>query len=82
MLGELSLPLRTPVPRFVGARIPWPFFGAELIPGRELPTPSVDRDALGRPLGEFLRALHSARRHASLLGPIRSAAPTWRCACR
>ena len=56
VLGELSLPLRTPIPRFVGDT----FFGAELIPGREL-HPGVDRDALGRPLGEFLRALHSAQ---------------------
>jgi aminoglycoside phosphotransferase (APT) family kinase protein len=61
VLGELSLPLRTPVPRFVGDT----FFGAELIPGREL-HPGVDRDTLGRPLGEFLRALHAASVSAPL----------------
>jgi aminoglycoside phosphotransferase (APT) family kinase protein len=62
VLGELApqLPLPIPVPRFVGHE-PWPFFGAQLIPGRELAGADVDRDALGRALGEFLRALHSAR---------------------
>ena len=33
VLGELSLPLPIPVPRFVGDD-PWPFFGAAFIPGR------------------------------------------------
>jgi aminoglycoside phosphotransferase (APT) family kinase protein len=56
VLGELSLPLRIPVPRFVGDA----FFGAELIPGREL-HPDVDRDELGAPLGAFLRALHASQ---------------------
>src|SRR5690606_16913832 len=47
----------------VGAS-PWPFFGAELIRGSELADARLtedDRCALGRPLGEFLRALHDAR---------------------
>ncbi len=61
VLGELALPLRTPVPRFVGEA----FFGAELIPGREL-HPGVDRDGLGAPLGAFLRALHSSEVSVSL----------------
>ena len=61
VLGELSLPLRTPVPRFVGDT----FFGAELIPGVEL-HPGVDRDGLGAPLGAFLRALHSSEVVAAL----------------
>ena len=68
VLGELSLPLRTPVPRFVGDT----FFGAELIPGREL-HPGVDRDPLGRPLGEFLRALHSS--HVDGVAARRSVSP-------
>jgi aminoglycoside phosphotransferase (APT) family kinase protein len=68
VLGELAplLPLPIPAPRFVGEPcedFPWPFFGAELIPGQELadaaPT-GEERSALGRPLGAFLRALHDA----------------------
>ena len=61
VLGELELPLPTPRPRFVGDG----FYGAELIPGREL-HPGVDRDALGRPLGAFLRALHDTDVRAPL----------------
>jgi aminoglycoside phosphotransferase (APT) family kinase protein len=59
------LPLAIPAPAFVGAPgdgYPWPFFGAELIAGRELSdaSPTDDaRTALGRPLGRFLRRLHS-----------------------
>lgn len=69
VLGQLSLPLPTPVPRFVGEE----FFGAELLPGREL-HPGVDRDALGRPLGAFLRALHASRVDAPLpADPVRRA---------
>ena len=69
VLGELSLPLRTPVPRFVGDA----FFGAELIPGVEL-HPGVDRDALGAPLGAFLRALHASHVTAPLAAdPFRRA---------
>jgi aminoglycoside phosphotransferase (APT) family kinase protein len=65
VLGALAeqLPLPVPVPRWVGAS-PWPFFGAELIRGSELADARLtedDRCALGRPLGEFLRALHDAR---------------------
>src|SRR3954470_11857510 len=41
VLGELApqLPLPIPVPEFVGEpgeQFPWPFFGAELVPGVEL----------------------------------------------
>ena len=74
LLEPLSaqLPLAIPVPRFVGAPadgFPWPFFGAKLIRGRELPlaAPTDDeRRALARPLAEFLRALHGARLDAEL----------------
>ncbi len=74
VLGKLApqLPLPVPAPRWVGEpdeRFPWPFFGAELIGGRELADASLteeQRCALGRPLGEFLRALHDARVDAPL----------------
>jgi aminoglycoside phosphotransferase (APT) family kinase protein len=62
----ILLPLPVPVPRFVGAaneRFPWPFYGADLLPGRELAEAGLDDDqrlevALG--LAGFLRALHDA----------------------
>jgi len=59
-----QLPLPIPEPVYVGVGAdgyPWPFFGAELVPGRELGDLGEDeRAALARPLGEFLRALHGA----------------------
>ena len=74
VLGELApqLPLPVPAPHWIGEpddEFPWPFFGAELIPGRELADASLTHDqrcALGRPLGEFLRALHDADVDAEL----------------
>ena len=68
VLGELApqLPLPIPVPRFVG-HAPWPYFGAELIAGEEpLGLTDDERRAVARPLGEFLRALHSASVSAEL----------------
>ena len=59
------LPLAVPIPTFVGAAsddYPWPFFGARLLPGREIADAALanaDVRNLARPLGEFLRALHS-----------------------
>ena len=59
------LPAPIPVPRFVGApsdRFPWPFFGAELLPGVEPCDAGLsddDREELGGELGRFLRVLHS-----------------------
>jgi aminoglycoside phosphotransferase (APT) family kinase protein len=59
------LPLPIPVPVFAGRPAdgyPWPFFGAALIPGRELAAAGCSEEArcrLARPLGEFLGALHS-----------------------
>jgi aminoglycoside phosphotransferase (APT) family kinase protein len=58
------LPLPVPVPLFVGRPsedFPWPFFGSELLPGRELAEAGLDDDgrlevALG--LAAFLRTLH------------------------
>ena len=60
------LPLPIPQPVFVGhptAAFAWPFFGGPAIPGRELAEamlPDDARAALARPLGRFLRALHTA----------------------
>jgi aminoglycoside phosphotransferase (APT) family kinase protein len=58
------LPLPIPTPLFRGvpaAGYPWPFFGARLLPGHELPDAALDdaaRVAVARPLAAFLRALH------------------------
>jgi aminoglycoside phosphotransferase (APT) family kinase protein len=58
------LPLPVPNPVFVGrpaGGYPWPFFGALLLPGREIPDARLDDDArlaLARPLARFLRVLH------------------------
>jgi aminoglycoside phosphotransferase (APT) family kinase protein len=68
VLPELAplLPIPVPVPAFVGERtdgFPWPFFGSELLPGRELGEAALDDPArveLGRSLARFLRRLHDA----------------------
>jgi aminoglycoside phosphotransferase (APT) family kinase protein len=57
------LPLPIPVPTHVGHAsdaFPWPFFGAQLVPGREIADADVDAVKLGAQLGAFLRALHAA----------------------
>jgi aminoglycoside phosphotransferase (APT) family kinase protein len=63
VLPGLRLPLPTPRPVFVGEPaegFPWPWFGAPFIPGREpFGLSAEQRRGLGRPLGEFLRALHA-----------------------
>jgi aminoglycoside phosphotransferase (APT) family kinase protein len=59
------LPLPIPVPTLIGVpskEFPWPFYGAPFLPGRELADADLDEESrvrLGRPLAEFLRALHS-----------------------
>jgi aminoglycoside phosphotransferase (APT) family kinase protein len=59
-----SLPLPIPDPQFVGqptARYPWPFFGARLLPGRELAESGLAdsrRAGAAASVGCFLRALH------------------------
>jgi aminoglycoside phosphotransferase (APT) family kinase protein len=57
------VPLPIPEPVFVGRpeeEFPWPFFGARYIAGREpLGLDHSARTGLGRPLAEFLQALHS-----------------------
>ncbi|MEV5830410.1 phosphotransferase [Spirillospora sp. NPDC052242] len=58
------LPLPIPVPRYVGepgGGFPWPFFGARLVPGRELAEarpPDGRRAPIAAAVGGFLRALH------------------------
>lgn len=61
---EQLVPLAVPAPRLVGT-MPgegrWPYFGAELIPGRELWAVELGRDdavRVARQVGAFLRALH------------------------
>lgn len=66
VLPELAplLPVPVPVPLFVGEPsddFPWPFFGSELLPGRELGEAGLDapdRVEIGRALARFLRRLH------------------------
>ena len=59
-----ELPLRVPEPAFVGRpdeSYGWPFYGAPLIPGREVGQAGLDqaqRDALAPALAGFLRTLH------------------------
>lgn len=59
------LPVPIPEPRFVGTpgeRFPWPFFGAALLPGRELADAGLAEDArveVGAELGRLLRLLHA-----------------------
>jgi aminoglycoside phosphotransferase (APT) family kinase protein len=63
VLPELELPLAVPRPELIGEPahgFPFPWFGARFLPGREpLGLSEAQRDRLGRPLGEFLRALHA-----------------------
>jgi aminoglycoside phosphotransferase (APT) family kinase protein len=74
------LPLPIPRPTFLGQpseSYGWPFYGAPFLPGRELANSALDdaaRAALGGPLGEFLRALHSVELEADLpIDPVRRA---------
>ena len=68
VLPELAplLPIPVPAPVFVGRPaegFPWPFFGSELLPGRELGEAALDdptRLEIGRSLARFLRRLHDA----------------------
>jgi aminoglycoside phosphotransferase (APT) family kinase protein len=65
-LPELAgrVPLPIPVPELVGRPAdgyPWPFWGARLVPGRELPEAGLsdaDRVPVAAGVGAFLRALH------------------------
>jgi aminoglycoside phosphotransferase (APT) family kinase protein len=57
-----GLPLPVPVPTHLGepaGDYPWPFWGAPMVPGRELGlVPGADRRAAAEATGDFLRALH------------------------
>jgi aminoglycoside phosphotransferase (APT) family kinase protein len=74
VLPELAprLPLPVPLPVFVGEPAdgyPWPFFGAELLPGEEAGSAELDDDQrleVALELARFLRALHSVEAHAGL----------------
>ena len=86
-LPELAnrLPLPIPRPTYLGEpseAFEWPFYGAPFLPGREIPDSDLDEDAraaLGRPLGEFLRALHSLEPYEALpVDPVMRADMTHR----
>jgi aminoglycoside phosphotransferase (APT) family kinase protein len=68
------VPLPVPVPVFTGApsaAYPWPFWGARLVPGRELAEAALPEAARGdaaAEVGRFLRVLHSPA-VAAALGP-------------
>jgi aminoglycoside phosphotransferase (APT) family kinase protein len=74
LLPQLAgrLPLPVPVPELVGAPIadyPWPFWGARLLPGRELAEaglPDGRRVRMGAAVGAFLKALHDPRHVAEI----------------
>ncbi len=79
------LPLSIPQPTFLGRTteaFAWPFYGAPFLAGRELAEANLgdeQRTALGRPLGEFLRALHSLELDADLsVDPVRRADMSFR----
>jgi aminoglycoside phosphotransferase (APT) family kinase protein len=66
------LPLAVPRPVFVGRpseAFPWPFFGAELLPGVEAGDVELDdaaRTEVGLELARFLRALHAVELDVAL----------------
>lgn len=79
------LPLPIPVPTLIGeptADFAWPFYGAPFLPGREFAETPLDdgaRKRIGRPLGGFLRALHSLDVNGELsVDPVRRADMTFR----
>lgn len=79
------LPLPIPRPTYLGepsTDYRWPFYGTPFLPGCELADAALDdgaRAALGRPFGEFLRALHDTRVDADLpLDPVRRADMSFR----
>lgn len=78
VLGSVGeLPLAVPRPRFVGRPtqdVPWPFWGAQRLPGvglAESGLPAGRRGTVASELGGFLRALHDPVR----LGEVRGELP-------
>lgn len=69
------LPVAVPIPVYVGqptAAFPWPFYGAQFLPGAE-PGPYLADDArrrLARPLARFLRSLHAPEAFAAVAGRL------------
>lgn len=68
------LPIAIPVPELIGApseTFPWPFWGARLLVGTELPEARLtgDRGTLGAHVGTFLSALHDPTLPDELDGP-------------
>jgi aminoglycoside phosphotransferase (APT) family kinase protein len=82
VLPGLRLPLPVPRPELIGEPaegFPFPFFGARLLPGREpLGLSEAQRTALGRPLAEFLRALHAQPADGLPVDPMARADPAVR----
>lgn len=79
------LPIPVPVPTLVGRptdAFGWPFYGAPFLPGRELADTPLDDEArirISRPLGEFLRILHSLDLDGDLpVDPVRRADMSFR----
>jgi len=75
LLPELAplLPLPVPRPVFVGRPAegyPWPFFGAELLPGEEAGSARLGEEqqrlAVALELARFLRTLHAVEPHEAL----------------
>ena len=77
------LPLPITEPSVVGRPskdYPWPFFGAEFVPGRELcdVDPRMPRTQIGVDAARFLRRLHSAEVAAAIDAPVLPVDPTGR----
>ncbi|HET8894567.1 MAG TPA: phosphotransferase [Gaiellaceae bacterium] len=77
------LPLPITEPSFVGRpsdAYPWPFFGGEFLPGRELcdVDPGMPRAQIGVDAAGFLRRLHSAEVAAAMDAPALPVDPTGR----
>jgi aminoglycoside phosphotransferase (APT) family kinase protein len=74
LLPQLApqLPLPVPVPELIGTptdSYPWPFWGARLLPGRELADarlPDESRVGLATAVGGFLRVLHAPEQKAKV----------------
>ncbi len=77
------VPLPVPAPTHLGepaGDYPWPFWGAAMLPGRELALAgAVDRTAAAEGVGAFLRALHDLRVEVDLpVDPTGRGAPVRR----
>ena len=78
-----ALPLAVPVPTHLGepaGDYPWPFWGAAMVPGRELGlVPDGDRSSAAEAAGAFLRGLHGLQVDVELpVDPMGRATPRLR----